>query len=339
MLCHVLALEASARKSADLIRQLLAFSQKQIMDLKIMNVNDMLESFKGTIVSLLGSSIDFQIKPGRGLWMICMDPSQVDQIVMNLVMNARDAVASGGSIKIETSNLRIGESNHQGFGEIPSGEYVQLTVSDSGVGISREVLGKIFDPFFTTKERGKGTGLGLSTVFGIVKQNEGFIDVQSELGRGTTFRIFLPRYRGELPEPETEAFNVASKKGEGVILVVEDDEILRGVIPRVLGRLGYDFILADTPGEALNVCHQAGVEIDVLLTDVVMPGMSGKELWDIVQQLHPKTKVIFMSGYTADAISERGVLGASVHFLQKPFTTAELGLKLKTVMDGSREAR
>jgi two-component system cell cycle sensor histidine kinase/response regulator CckA len=199
--------------------------------------------------------------------------------------------------------------------------------------MTADIQKKIFDPFFTTKEMGKGTGLGLSTVFGIVQQNDGFINVYSEPQLGATFRIYLRRYLGEnSPDASGEVLD-QTHHGKGQILVVEDDEILREVIPQILDRLGYTFIMADTPDDAMQLCYRSEIEIDVLLTDVVMPGMSGKELWERFSIVRPHTKVIYMSGYTADVISRQGVLDSGVHFIQKPFSTLDLGKKLLSVME------
>jgi CheY-like chemotaxis protein len=241
---------------------------------------------------------------------------------------------TGGTLAVETANARLdGQYCLENPWAVP-GDYVVLSVSDTGVGMSPELQKKIFDPFFTTKEMGKGTGLGLSTVFGIVKQNNGFIHVYSEPQLGATFKIYLPRFRGSGPcEPDGVGPETACP-GKGQILVVEDDEGLREVIPHILTRLGFTFIMADTPEEALRIGGQAGLEIDVLLTDVVMPGMSGKELWERFRVMRPGTRVVYMSGYTADVISLQGVLDSGVHFIQKPFSTAELGRKLQSVMGG-----
>jgi two-component system sensor histidine kinase EvgS len=329
---HIKAMEGAAERSTALIRQLLAFSRKQVIEPKIIDLNELLNGFKKSIAPLVGEDIEFALKPGAELWKVKMDPVQVDQIVMNLVVNARDAMPKGGSISIETSNVQIDANYCRENPWALPGDYVLLSVSDTGIGMTAEIKRKIFEPFFTTKEVGKGTGLGLSTVFGIVKQNGGFLNVYSEPNLGATFRIYLHRCPEESATPEAMIVEALAHAGRGNILVVEDDEILGEVIPKILDRLGYTFLLADTPGEAVRLCRLQDVQIDVLLTDVVMPGMSGKELWEQVSQIRPDTKVIYMSGYTADVISRQGVLDSGVHFIQKPFSTAELGKKLQSVL-------
>ncbi len=329
---HIQAMEGAAERSTGLIRQLLAFSRKQVIEPKVLELNELLEGFRTSVAPLIGEDIDFVFKPAQDLWRLKLDPTQVDQIVMNLVVNARDAMPTGGTLSIETSNHRIDAQYCLENPWATPGDYVLLSVSDTGVGMSAELQKKIFDPFFTTKEVGKGTGLGLSTVFGIVKQNDGFLNVYSEPFLGATFRIYLRRHLGEETPEAVEVVPEEAHRGKGQILVVEDDEILRNVIPQILNRLGYSFILADTPEDALQICHRPEVEIDVLLTDVVMPGMSGKELWERFRGVRPDTKVIYMSGYTADVISRQGVLDSGVHFIQKPFSTVDLGKKLQVVL-------
>jgi len=329
---HIQAMEGAAERSTGLIRQLLAFSRKQVIEPKVLELNALLDGFRTSVAPLIGEDIEFVFKPAPDLWKLKLDPTQVDQIVMNLVVNARDAMPTGGTLSIETSNKRIDAQYCLENPWATPGDYVLLSVSDTGVGMAAELQKKIFDPFFTTKEVGKGTGLGLSTVFGIVKQNDGFLNVYSEPFLGATFRIYLRRHLGEETPESAEVIPEEAHRGKGQILVVEDDEILRDVIPQILNRLGYSFILADTPEDALQICHRSEVEIDVLLTDVVMPGMSGKELWESFRLVRPDTKVIYMSGYTADVISRQGVLDSGVHFIQKPFSTVDLGKKLQVAL-------
>jgi len=329
---HIQAMEGAAERSTGLIRQLLAFSRKQIIEPKIIDLNELLAGFRASMAPLIGEDVEFVFKPAQDLWKLKMDPTQVDQIVMNLAVNARDAMPTGGTLSIETSNVKIDEQYCVENPWAMPGDYVMLSVSDTGVGMSADIQKKIFDPFFTTKEVGKGTGLGLSTVFGIVKQNDGFINVYSEPHLGATFRIYLMRYQGQEGPEVGQGVSEDPHQGKGRILVVEDEEVLRGVIPHILSRLGYTFIMADTPGEAMRICHRPEVEIDLLLTDVVMPGMSGKELWEQFRVVRPATKVIYMSGYTAEVISRQGVLDSGVHFIQKPFSTVELGKKIRSVL-------
>lgn len=328
---HIKSMEGAAERSAGLIRQLLAFSRRQVIEPKILDLNQLLDGFRKSMAPLIGEDVAFELKLGPELWKVRMDPAQVDQIVMNLVVNARDAMPRGGTLSIETANAQIDAEYCQENPGATPGDYVVLTVSDTGIGMTADIRQKIFEPFFTTKELGKGTGLGLSTVFGIVKQNNGFINVYSEPQLGATFRVYLQRCLEE-KDGETAEEAAPSSQGKGHILVVEDDEVLREVIPRILGRLGYTFILAASPGEAMQICHRQEVPIDLLLTDVVMPGMSGKELWEQVSPIRPDMKVIYMSGYTADVISRQGVLDSGVHFIQKPFSTSDLGKKIRSVL-------
>jgi len=333
---HVKAIEGAAERSSGLIHQLLAFSRKQVIEPKILDLNERLAGFKSSLAPLVGEDVEFLFRPAGDLWMLRMDPAQVDQVVMNLVVNARDAMPRGGTLSIETTNVHIAEESCRESTWATPGEFVQLTITDTGVGIPQEIQKKIFDPFFTTKDVGKGTGLGLSTVFGIVKQNGGFLNVSSEPGLGTTFRIYLPRHADpRSAEAATGRTTEASSTGKGHILVVEDDEILKEVIPQILDRLGYAYLMAENPDDALRICRREEIPIDILLTDVVMPGMSGKELWEKVRNMRPDLKVIYMSGYTADVISRQGVLDDGIYFIQKPFTTAALGKQLRRVMEGT----
>ena len=259
------------------------------------------------------------------------DPTQLDQILVNLAVNARDAMPQGGHLHIETLNITV-DASWQGkpIAAAP-GPYVCLSVSDEGCGMDPETLTHIFEPFFTTKALGQGTGLGLSTVFGIVAQSRGFVDVYSEPAQGTTFRIYLPAVL-ESSQQAAVATEETPLQGVGRILVVEDDQVLRDLIPSMLEGLGYHVIATSSPQEALEQCAQPEVDFDLLLTDVIMPGMSGRELRDCILTLRPGTKVLFMSGYTADIIATRGVLESGVNFIPKPFTMRELGTKVAEVL-------
>ncbi|HWQ10009.1 MAG TPA: ATP-binding protein, partial [Holophaga sp.] len=330
---HIQAMEGAAERSTRLIRQLLAFSRKQVIEPKVLDLNELLAEFQKSMAPLVGEDIAFVFKPAGDLWKLKLDPAQVDQIVMNLVVNARDAMPRGGTLAIETTNVQIDADYCLENPWALPGDYVLLAVSDTGVGMPPEIQKKIFEPFFTTKEMGKGTGLGLSTVFGIIRQNEGFVNVYSEPGLGATFKVYLPRYTEveARPEPQERVLE-AVQPGRGQILVVEDDEILREVIPKILDRLGYTFIMADSPTEAIQICLRPDTQIDVVLTDVVMPGMSGKELWERIRPIRPEARVVYMSGYPADVISRQGVLEGGAHFIQKPFSTADIGKKLRSVL-------
>ena len=265
--------------------------------------------------------------PGEDLWKIKADPSQIEQILVNLVVNARDAMPNGGKLTIETANIHLNQAycrDHLGF---TPGYYVLLGISDDGAGMDRETLKYIFEPFFTTKETGKGTGLGLAMVYGIVKQNNGFINVYSEPGQGTMFKIYLARSMEgvEILEQDNET-QVAS--GSGMILLVEDDDMVRKMTIDMLETLGYTVLSTGNPLEALALCEKRDTPIDLVITDVVMPGMSGRELRDSIKAMLPDMKILFMSGYTANVIVHHGVLEHGVHFIQKPFSMNDFALKV-----------
>ncbi len=331
LMAQAMGIAQAVDRSRGIIQQLLAFSRKQVIEPKVMDINTHIVDTRRTLAPLIGEDIHLEFTPGRDLWLVRFDPSQLDQVLMNLAVNARDAMPHGGRIRIETENLSVdGGWAGKPIGSAP-GPYVRLTVADEGCGMDLETQAQIFEPFFSTKEPGKGTGLGLSTVFGIVKQNGGFINVYSEPELGATFRIYLPALPGAgkpMPAP-SEAPLVT---GMGSILVVEDDDVLRELIPVMIERLGYQVISAPGPAVALELCTDSEQAFDLLLTDVIMPGMSGRQLRDAVMKLRPGIRVLYMSGYTSDIISAKGVLEAGIHFIQKPFSLKELAQKLATVM-------
>ncbi|MHB8772319.1 MAG: PAS domain S-box protein [Syntrophales bacterium] len=323
----VLAIEKAASHSRDITRQLLAFSRKQIIAPQIMDLNDLVVSSRNTLARLIGEDIDLRFYPGENLWRVNFDPAQVEQILVNLAVNARDAMPDGGKLTIETQNSCLDEAyclKHLGF---KPGEYVFLGVSDDGMGMDREVQSHLFEPFFTTKEVGKGTGLGLATVYGMVKQNGGFIICYSEPGHGTTFKIYIPRVAAEEESVEPPA-EIPVAHGNGRILLVEDDEMVRDITQDILEEIGYTVLAVDSPQKALALCDDADNVVDLLLTDVVMPEMSGKELGKRIAAARPGIKVLFMSGYTSNVIAHRGVLEKGVHFIQKPFRITDLARKI-----------
>ena len=271
--------------------------------------------------------------PGANLWPVKIDPSQIDQILANLCVNARDAIAGVGKVTIETTNIAFDEgycADHAGF--VP-GEYVLLAVSDNGCGMDKETLAKLFEPFFTTKEMGKGTGLGLATVYGIVKQNNGFINVYSEPDQGTTFKIYLPRLRGKAEEMRTEGAAGPAMRGQETILLVEDEPAMLELTRTLLEMQGYTVLAASTPGEAIRLAREHAGEIHLLITDVVMPEMNGRDLAKNLLSLYPNLKRLFMSGYTANVIAHHGVLDEGVHFIQKPFSRKDLAAKVREALD------
>ena len=327
LLKDVSEIERAGTRSRDITRQLLAFSRKQIISPRKIELNPLIENMLKTLTTLIGEDIELCFLPGKQRTTINIDPSQVDQILVNLAANARDAMPAGGRLTIETDNFTLDEpycADHLGF---KPGSYVMLAVTDNGVGMDKEVLQHAFEPFFTTKESSRGTGLGLATVYGIVKQNGGFINAYSEPGQGTTFKIFLPRMTGRADESdEAGPFEIPS--GTGTILVVEDEEMIREMTATMLERSGYQVLTARTPTEALSLCWSDERKIDLLLTDVVMPGMSGKELADKLERMRPGIRVLFMSGYTSNVIVHRGVLEEGVNFIPKPFSIEELCRKV-----------
>ena len=323
----------AAGRSADLTRQLLAFARKQAVSPEVLNLNDTVTGVFKMLRRLIGEDIHLTWLPGANLWPVKVDPSQLDQILANLCVNARDAIAGVGKITIETGNASFDEAYCADHTDCIPGDYVQLAVSDDGCGMDQETLGKIFEPFFTTKEMGKGTGLGLATIYGVVRQNNGFINVSSGPGQGTIFRVNLPRHAGQAEQPRTEEPQEPATPGKETILVVEDEPEILNMARRMLENQGYRVLTADTPGEASRVAEQYAGTIHLLMTDVVMPGMNGRDLAKQMLSRYPDMKRLFMSGYTADIIARQGVLDDGVHFIQKPFSRKDLATKVRGALD------
>ena len=323
----------AARRSADITRQLLAFARKQTVAPVMLDINDTVDGMLKMLRRLIGEDIDLVWLPDPGTWPVHIDPSQLDQILANLCVNARDAIDDVGKLTIETRNVTFGKdycADHAGF--IP-GDFVLLAVSDDGRGIPREILENIFEPFFTTKGVGEGTGLGLSTVYGIVKQNNGFINVYSELSQGTTFKIYLPRYTGAANAVKEDVVTeIPVSRGE-TLLLVEDEPAIRRVAQVMLEKLGYRVLTAADPGEAIRLARENDNGINLLITDVVMPGMNGRALADQLQTFCPGLKTLFMSGYTSNAIAHHGVLDEGVNFIQKPFSKKDLAVKVRKALE------
>ena len=325
-------IQKAAKRSADITRQLLAFSRKQVLEPKIVNLNPLIAEMEKMLGRLLGEDIDVLFIPAKDLWTIKADQGQINQIVANLGINARDAMPEGGKLTIETANVTINQTYCQDHAGFVPGRFVMLAVSDNGIGMDRETLSYIFEPFFTTKDKSRGTGLGLATVYGIIKQNNGFINVYSELGHGTTFKLYIPQCVEK--EKKTEIAVEALKSLEsGTILLVEDDEMVRDLTRSLLDKIGYTVLVTETPNEALELCEKNEIDIHLLLTDVVMPQMSGKELKESIEAIKPEIKTLFMSGYTANVISHHGVLDKGMNFIQKPFTKDELARKVREVIE------
>ncbi|MGB3224303.1 MAG: transporter substrate-binding domain-containing protein [Desulforhopalus sp.] len=322
----------AARRATEITRQLLAFARKQTIAPQVLNLNDTLDSMLKMLRRLIGEDIDLSWRPRSGLWSVKIDPSQLDQLLANLCVNARDAIADVGKITIETRNVSFDEeycTDHPGFSP---GDFALLAVSDDGCGMDKEILDQLFEPFFTTKETGKGTGLGLATVYGIVKQNEGFINVYSEPGKGSTIKIYLPRHGSEAEGVrEVAAAEIPQGQGE-TILIVEDEAAILRLAVKMLERQKYVVLEAATPGRAVEIAKEHGGAIDLLITDVIMPEMNGRDLANEMQVLYPELKVLFMSGYTADVIAHRGVLDEGVNFVQKPFSNHGLAIKVREVL-------
>ncbi len=322
----------AGRRSADLTRQLLAFARRQAVHPKVLDLNEMIAGMLKMLGRLVGEHIALEWRPGPALWKVKIDPSQVDQVLANLTVNARDAVGKAGRITIETSNAVCDEACFADQPERVPGDYVLLTVSDDGCGMDRETQDNIFEPFFTTKKEGMGTGLGLATVYGIVKQNDGYIYVDSEPGRGTTFRIYLPRHPDGSARPPADEPEADLAVGTETILVVEDERSVLALTQAMLERLGYKVLAACGRDEALRLVREHGDAIDLLLTDVVMPEMDGKELSDRILALQPALKRLFMSGYSEDVIARQGILEEGVKIVTKPFTLKELSMKIREAL-------
>jgi signal transduction histidine kinase/ActR/RegA family two-component response regulator len=339
------AIRQAAERASQLTRQLLTFSRQQSLKLRVTSLNDVVSESESMLHRLLGEDIELVTHLDREVFNIKADSGQLDQVIMNLAVNARDAMPTGGQLTIETENVVLDESYATGhFGVIP-GRYVMLAISDNGAGMNQETQARMFEPFFTTKGPGKGTGLGLATVFGIVRQSGGNIWVYSEPGHGTTFRIYFPAVDGELVSAQ-QPIAPAVLDGNETVLLVEDQDDVRGVAKHILVRHGYHVLEARNGDEAMSACEQYRGVIDLLLTDVVMPHINGRELANRLLKMRPGMKVLYMSGYTENAVIRHGVLDAGIEYLQKPFLPEQLVRRVReavdmpvacTVMDSSAE--
>lgn len=326
-------IQKASDRAAALTNQLLSFSRRQIMRPRILNVKDVVEHAEKMLRRLIGEDVDLVLDLSPDTGNILADPGQIEQLVVNLVVNSRDAMPTGGRVTIETQNTFLDESYARIRLGVKPGEFVMIAVTDNGHGMDAETKRRIFEPFFTTKPDGKGTGLGLATVYGTVKQSGGDIWVYSELNKGTTFKVYFPQVTSEAV-PETTLGMAVSAGGNETILLVEDEESVRNLTHRMLDQLGYNVLVAALGSEAIEIAIGHSGPIDLLLTDVVMPNMSGKQLADAVLATHPETSVIFVSGYTENAVVHHGVLGPGVEFLPKPFSREDLARKLRAVLGG-----
>ena len=329
----LLEIQKAAERSAALTRQLLAFARKQTATPKVLDLNETVDGMLKMLRRLIGEDIDLVWQPKASLWIVKIDPSQIDQILANLCVNARDAIAGVGQITIETSNVTLSPAEaDKHLGALP-GDYVRLDFRDTGCGMSPETMSHIFEPFFSTKESGVGVGLGLATVYGIVQQNNGFIQVQSELGIGTAFRIHLPRHRGAIQPQQHRDASKPAARGHETILLVEDEPAILKITAQMIEGLGYTVLKANSPAEALRLAKEHAAHIQLLITDVVMPEMNGRDLAKKILSIQPNLKCLFMSGYTADVIARNGVLDKGVHFIEKPFLKHTLAAQIREALD------
>jgi PAS domain S-box-containing protein len=325
------AIQQAADRATTLTRQLLAFSRKQLLELKVVDVNAIVQDMERLLSPLIGENIELITNLSAEAGHTRADAGQLEQVLMNLVVNAKDAMPEGGKVTIRTQNIAVDESHRWVQTFIRPGQYVMLSVSDTGMGMDKETQSRIFEPFFTTKEKGKGTGLGLSTVYGIVKQSGGYVMVQSEKGHGTTFNIYLTRVEAAAGQSVAPVAR-AAEGGSETVLLVEDEDSVRQLVRDTLAAKGYHVVEADNGQAGLDAAAKMDGTIDLVITDVVMPGMSGRELAEQLLKIRPETKVLYLSGYTEDAIVSEGTIESGTAFLQKPFTLQNLSRKVREVL-------
>jgi two-component system, cell cycle sensor histidine kinase and response regulator CckA len=324
-------IKKASDRASGLTRQLLAFSRKQILQPKVLDLNIVVTDLEKMVRRLIGEDIDLLTITSPVLGKVKADPGQIEQVLLNLIVNSRDAMPEGGKLTIETRNVVHSEEYAQRHATLP-GPYVMLAVSDTGCGMDARIQPHVFEPFFTTKGSGQGTGLGLATVYGIVKQSGGNIWIYSEVGRGSTFKVYLPRV-DELAEGEDEVSSKSIPQGTEMILLVEDEEQVRTIMKHILEGQGYHVLSASNGEEALSISQDLELDIKLVITDVVMPGMSGRELAERLLTVRPSLPVLFMSGYTDDAIVRHGLLDEKLNFIQKPFDSAGVARKVREVLD------
>jgi PAS domain S-box-containing protein len=332
---HAEEIRKAGERAASLTHQLLAFSRRQVLEPKVLDVNTIVSDVERMLRRLIGEHIELKTRKEPNLWKVRADPGQIEQAILNLVINARDAMPEGGTLAIATANLDVDESFSRSHSPTQPGPYVLVEVSDTGIGITDEVKARLFEPFFTTKERGKGTGLGLSTTYGILKQSGGYLWYDTEVGRGTTFRVFLPRVDEPVSQPEARPVQAPIHPGDETVLLVEDEPEVRSLVQRILKTQGYTVVTAANPNEAIAVAREFKGTIQVMVTDIVMPGMNGLQLAERLLPTRPNMRVLFVSGYTHDAIGPQGILEPGTAFLQKPFTPNALARKVREVLESA----
>ncbi len=331
----VAEIRKAADRAAGLTRQLLAFSRQQVMQAKVIDLNSLVSETENMLGRLLGEDVELATRLASDLAPVRADPGQIEQVIMNLAVNARDAMPQGGKLTIETANVDLDASYAHEHFPVRPGPYVMLAVGDTGTGMDEATQAHLFEPFFTTKEKGKGTGLGLATVYGIVKQSGGYVWVYTELGHGTTFKIYLPRVMESLAPRSSEARQAPTIGGSETVLIAEDEAAVRAVARQALERQGYTVLEAPSAEAALDLAQRHSGPLHLLLTDVVMPGMSGRALASRLVELRPELRVIYMSGYTDEAITRHGMLEPGLTYVQKPFTPDALARKVREVLDGA----
>jgi PAS domain S-box-containing protein len=323
----------AAERSTDLTRQLLAFARKQAVTPRVLDLNETVEGMLNMLRRLIGEQIHLAWLPGPGLWPVRMDPSQIDQILANLCVNARDAIVDVGKIAIETRNIILDRTFCDELVGVAPGDFVLLSVTDDGCGMDKKTMENLFEPFFTTKEEGRGSGLGLAMVYGIVRQNSGFINVSSKPGQGTVFKIFLPRFKGKAVKMPQQKAAESPAQGSETILLVEDEPAILDLTTMMLESQGYTVLATSTPEQAIRIANEQAGAVHLLITDVVMPGMNGRDLAAKLLSIYPGLKCLFMSGYTADVIAHHGVLGEGVNFIQKPFLMRDLAISVRQALE------
>jgi CheY-like chemotaxis protein len=331
-------IQRAVKSAVSLTRQLLSFSRRQVIEDRVINLGNLVNETKNMLARLLGEDVDLRVSMADGLGLVRLDPGQLEQVLVNLAINARDAMPNGGRLSIEGSNVDLDKNYAATHPQAAAGRYVQLSVSDTGQGMSAQVKRRIFEPFFTTKPNGRGTGLGLATTFAIVKQAGGSIEVYSEIALGTTFTIYLPRVDSR-SEVHVETRDSQALQGNETVLLVEDDASVRVMTFNMLRHMGYDVLQARSGQEALAMVDQHHGTVDLLLTDVVMPGMNGRELAEQLKRHRPQTTVLFTSGYAEDVIVHHGIVDQDLNFIPKPFPMHSLGIKLREVLDAAKRSK